>query len=99
MTGVCACLRVGGFGWSATVRAPVIWACSDKHLTFMRRGRDKVEEAENLARKTAGALACEYLDHIGKTDLAALTPEEFDMLIRTIVETYRDQMTAACEPF
>lgn len=97
MTGICPCLRIGGFGFSASPSAPMLWACSTSHLNAMMG--TQMDETEEAARQAAGRLAGEYLDHIQKTDLAAFTPDEFDMLIRTVIEGYREAIGAACVPF
>lgn len=102
MTGVCFCLRVGNFGYSPRPTARIVWACTPEHAATNEKNYGKenaMEKQEKEARAEAGMLAGEYLEHLKKTDMADLTPEEFDTLILTIVESYRDAMTAACEPF
>lgn len=58
-----------------------------------------MEETQKKARDAAGALAGEYLEVVGKTDIMQFTSDEFDMLILTVVEGYRDAMTELCQPF
>lgn len=103
MTGVCYCLTVGGFGFSPAPAKAIVWACNQEHQKIAQRcyGRERelMGEAQAKARAEAGKVAGRYLDRIGKTDLAALTKEEYATFVEAIIETYRDEMTKLCEPF
>lgn len=102
MTGICFCLRPASFGYSPTPTARILWACSPEHAMTNEAiyGKENaLSEQEATARQEAGKLAGEYLDYLNKTDLGDLSPDEFDTLLLTIIETYRDAMTKACEPF
>lgn len=102
MTGICFCLRPGCFGFSPSKTAPIVWTCSTEHAGVVQRtyGKEHVmDEIAAKARLEAGKVAGGYLDKLGKSDIGALTKDEYDMLIMAIVETYRDEMTKLCEPF
>ena len=45
---------------------------------------------EVAAMRTAGPVAGEYIESLGKTDLTAFSVEEFLMLIQVIVTAYLD---------
>lgn len=47
---------------------------------------------EKQALLDSGKLAGEYLDYLKKTDIANLTPEEYDTLIEVIVTGYLESM-------
>lgn len=47
---------------------------------------------EKQALSDAGKLAGEYLDYLKKTDIADLTPEEYDTLIEVVVTGYLESM-------
>lgn len=50
---------------------------------------------ELTAMSDAGALGGAYLEEIKKTDLAALTPQEWDTFIQVICGGYVDSLTEA----
>lgn len=47
---------------------------------------------EIAALEHAGAMGGEYLENIGCTDLAKLSPQEYATLIETIVTAYGDKL-------
>ena len=47
---------------------------------------------EEAAMENGGRLAGEYLEHLGKTDLAVLTEEEWKMFVECIVTGYIESM-------
>lgn len=98
MTGICICLRIGHHGYSAGLTKTTHWGCTPEHAALKARGKP-MDEIESKAREAAGKMVGEYLEHLQKTDLATFTPEEFDMLIKTAVESYRDAIDEACQPF
>lgn len=50
---------------------------------------DQFSHLESRAAIRGGEVAGEYLEQIGKTDLATLTPEEFWEFCRRVVAGYR----------
>lgn len=66
---------------------PVEWFCSISCMD----GREKMKDAtkdELSAIEVGGQCGGEYLDEIGKTDLAKLTPYEWKTFCRSIVSGY-----------
>jgi hypothetical protein len=51
---------------------------------------------EQQALQTAGDLAGEYLDSLGRTDLALLTPAEWATLLEVIVTGFSDSLRTLC---
>lgn len=51
-------------------------------------------DVEKKAMEEAGYVGGEYLEHIGKSDLRELSPEEYATLIEAICATYEDQKNA-----
>jgi Family of unknown function (DUF6511) len=51
---------------------------------------------EQQALLTAGDLAGEYLDSLGRTDLALLSPSEWATLIEVIVTGFSDSLRELC---
>lgn len=47
---------------------------------------------EQDALEVAGQMAGEFLDSIGKTDLAQLTVEEWESLLESVVTGYTDRL-------
>lgn len=50
-------------------------------------------EQEQQALRYAGQMGGEYLDSIGKTDLAQLSPEEYARLVEVYVGNYLDKVS------
>lgn len=48
--------------------------------------------SEKAAMVAGGELGGEYLEHIGKTDLATLEPGEWAMFIESVVTGYVDKL-------
>lgn len=104
MSGVCFCLRRGGFGWSFKPTTRMIWACSPTHLERARKMKGPYMQGdedftEMQARAAAIQAVAEYLQSLGSTDLAELESGQCDMLVRTVVEAYRAALEKTCEPF
>lgn len=95
-----------GFGWfdaergvgdprrDASRRRLCSRACQD--LCHRRRGMIDPTPNEQRALQTAGDLAGEYLDSLGRTDLALLTPAEWATLIEVIVTGFGDRLRELC---
>ena len=59
--------------------------CQDKRMI-------DVTPNEQAAMDNGGKLAGEYLEHLGKTDLATMTEEEWKMIVECIVTGYVEAM-------
>jgi len=59
--------------------------CQDRHMI-------DVTPNEQAAMDNGSRLAGEYMDHLGKTDLATMTDEEWKMIVECIVTGYVDSM-------
>ena len=104
--GLCAVCRrePRGFGWfdavyrvsdprrDASTRELCSMRCQD--ICHQRRGMIDPTPNEIAAMQAGGRLAGEYLESIGKSDLALLSTEEWSTLIEVVVtgycETLRD---------
>ena len=51
-----------------------------------------LDRYEELALQAGGQEAGAYLEQIGKTDLALLTPEEWESFLRLVLIGYADRM-------
>lgn len=80
------------------------WVCADcvaigKELRMVRN----LNPYEMTARRDAGDKAGEYLDGIGKTDLADMTEEEWLTFLKTVIgefgESLRRQVAELRAPF
>jgi len=101
---ICAvCTReTRGFGWfDAGYRvgdprrgASQRWFCSMtcQDICHGRRGMIDPTKHEIAAMQAASPVAGEYIESIGKTDMAAFTVEEWMTLIEVIVTAYGDQL-------
>lgn len=54
-------------------------------------------DAEKESMEHAGDMAGEYLESLGKTDLATMSPDEWQTLIHVICSGYVDRMIAIAE--
>lgn len=54
-------------------------------------------EHEQAAIEAAGPVAGEYLESIGKTDLAVLTPDEWLTFLEVVVTAYQDALMTRIE--
>lgn len=110
--GCCAiCRRIeAGVGYSPPPRhsekARIIWTCEAdigraKAVWHMRN--DTLARIEREALLAAGDKAGDFLDQMGKTDLAKLSPEEWEAFLSTILEEYgagvRTRLDADSVPF
>ena len=102
--GLCAVCRrePGGFGWfnaclavdnpgrDQSYRELCSKLCQD--LCHRRRGMIDPTPNERAAMANGGVMAGEYLDSLGKTDLAQLSIDEWHTLIEVIVTGYCDHL-------
>jgi hypothetical protein len=94
--GVCACLAAG-IGYAPSDRQRILWVCDDPDCLTIARDTYRMrqiewEQIEIEAIRDAGNRAGEWLDRTGKTDLATMTPEEWDGFCRFMVAAYRSQL-------
>lgn len=47
---------------------------------------------EEAAMRAGGAAGGEYLEHLGRADLAALTPDEWSAFIEAVITAYTDTL-------
>lgn len=101
---ICAVCR-GHAGPNGFVRgrskAP-IWACDDPLCISLLKKvhamtKSELDAYEIKAALTAGELAGEWLDGIGKTDLAALSSEEWEEFLGLIVIGFQSHMRRLIE--
>lgn len=95
---LCPCYRhATGIAYGAKVGGPLVWLCDDCKRTeigrtyFHMHPRD-LDSYEAFSLSDAGDAAGEYLESIGKTDLASLEREEWLKLLKTVLETYSEKM-------
>lgn len=100
---VCFCTAFPApFGFSPGKTECTLWACSLEHLDFVAQhyGEPMPDESVKAkAREKAGQVAGGYLESIGKTDLAVLTAEEFDIFLQAVIETNQEEIKELCQPF
>ena len=96
---LCAvCAPALGFGTTPQPhRGPVLWLCGNqaclkagKKLHTMRA--DTLDNHEASAASEAGKIAAEFLEQIGKTDLALLTPDEWKEFLHRFVIAFEFAM-------
>lgn len=84
----------------------ITWTC-DAHIDLAKTVHHMPAETLNrlqwTALREAGEDVGKYLDSINKTDLATLTPEEFETALATVVWSYGEniarQLRAHAAPF
>jgi hypothetical protein len=69
-------------------------ACSMRCMNVLcrRRGVADPDEHETAAIAAASPMAGEYLESIGKTDLAMLSEAEWLTLLEVVVTAYQDEL-------
>lgn len=93
----CVCRRASyGLGHAARGRKP-IWicdnvACIKAGAKVYRMTEKEFTGHELFARRKAGDAGGQYLDGIGKTDLATLSDEEFLAFITAVIEGFGTSM-------
>lgn len=68
-----------------------VWACND-HIKYAKAAYHMSQETFNAIEREAlmeaGDAAGGYLDELGKTDLATLTPEEWEAFLMLILKRF-----------
>jgi hypothetical protein len=95
----CAACRLRttcGFGWfdPRSLTSQPLAACSVRCMNALCRrwGVVDPDEHEIAAIAAASPMAGEYLESIGKTDLAVLTEPEWLTLLEVIITAYQDEL-------
>jgi hypothetical protein len=96
--GVCA-RAACGFGYSSRGASKILWVCDDpkciqaaKAIYSMKQ--DEFSRIESMAAAKGGDAGIELLETIGKTDFAALTPDQWFEFNRRIIAGYRRALAA-----
>ena len=74
-------------------RAPIIWLCDDEYChagaaTVYGMPKDMLDALELGAMLEGGAIAGEYLEELGTTDIAVLKPAEWREFLRRLLTGY-----------
>lgn len=93
---VCGCCgrSAEGYGYAPGHGKPVLWTCDDPDCLQTAKDsyamkQDDFTRLESLAAQEGGTEGGEYLDQIGKSDLATLSIEEWAEFCRRVVAGYR----------
>lgn len=88
------CRRSGGWATINITGAPLAGVCSRQcaAIWIKNEGRLNVEQHEKDAAIAGGARAGEYLDSIGKSDLASMTKAEWETFCQTLFEAACDAL-------
>ena len=84
-------------GYHVGGQSPIVWLCDDNncHAAAKRiyaMPLQILDACEIGAALEAGAIAGGYLEEIGTTDLAALSPEQWREFLRRIVVSFEQSM-------
>jgi hypothetical protein len=97
----CRLRTARGFGWFDPLVLPstILPACSMRCMNALCRSWGMVDpdEHEIAAIAAASPMAGEYLESIGKTDLATLTEAEWLTLLEVIITAYQDELARRLE--
>jgi hypothetical protein len=93
LCGVCR-RTATGFGYMPQNGQSILWVCDDPECLQVAKDsytmkQETFTRLESLAAGKGGEEGGAYLDGIGKTDLAQLTPDEFFEFCRRVVAGYR----------
>lgn len=99
---LCACCARAaiGIGYTPSHTKPIIWLCDDPECiqtaqrTYSMK-QDDFTRQESLAAGKGGEQGGEFLDSIGKTDLASLNEGEWFEFCRRIISGYRKGLAEA----
>lgn len=93
---VCGCCgrSATGFGYAPRTGQSVLWVCDDPECLQLAKDsyamkQDQFSRIESMAAGKGGEEGGAFLDDIGKTDLASLSPDEWFEFCRRIVAGYR----------
>jgi hypothetical protein len=99
--------RSDNVGYSPHDRAPIKWVCWEclditadatsngvrsKLPKVYHMARKQLDDYERRALEDGGNAGGEYLDELGKTDLAQLAPEEWSRFLALVLTGYADSM-------
>ncbi len=94
--GICARQAIGiGYSPPTGRTNKIMWLCDDAECIATARAggydmkQDRWNRIESMAAQDGGSEGGEYLDQIGKFNLAELTPDEWAEFNRRIVAGYR----------
>ncbi|SFM89416.1 hypothetical protein SAMN05192571_108114 [Pleomorphomonas diazotrophica] len=96
--GICG-RRADGIGHAPDGRMPAVWVCNDCGLDRARRVarmRD-FDVVERKAFALAAQRAGQFLDTIGKTDLACLSTEEYEAFLTTFQTHFVEEIRRMVE--
>jgi hypothetical protein len=97
--GVCA-RSATGFGYAPQTGQSILWVCDDPDCLQVAKDtytmkQDQFSRLESLAAGKGGEDGGQFLDNIGKTDLATLSPDEWHEFCRRIVAGYRKALVTS----
>jgi hypothetical protein len=89
--------RAGALGYKPSRHQPALWLCDDALCQSLVKKvhampKETLDAYEYKAAIAAGDEAGEYLDQIGKTDLAALDRDEWEEFLGRIVMGFQLEM-------
>lgn len=90
--------RHDNLGWSPSERHPVKWICwpcleaRPNLQKVYHMARRALDEYERRALEDGGNAGGEYLDSLGKTDLASLSEEEWREFLGLVLRGYAESM-------
>ena len=89
-----------GFGYSPRLTrqsGPDLWACSMRCLDIIGRLKGMIDpnEHEVAALRQASAVGGEYIESLGRTDLAQWSEQEWTTLIDVVVTAFQDDLREA----
>lgn len=99
---LCGCCgrTATGFGYAPKSGQTILWVCDDPACLQLAKDsytmkQDQFTRLESIAAGKGGEEGGEFLDGIGKSDLATLTTDEWFEFCRRIVAGYRKGMVEA----
>lgn len=89
-----------GFGYSPRLTRQSgrdLWLCSMRCLDIVTRleGMIDPKKHEITALREASAAGGEYVESLGRTDLASFTEHEWSVLIEVVVTAFQDHLRTA----
>ena len=89
--------RASWIGYAPQQNGKIIWCCGEtkctRHLKDVyRMSAADFDRFEGIAVNKAGDIAGEYLDSIGKTDLATLDPVQWHVFLTKVVFGFGEAM-------
>ena len=89
-----------GLGYSPRLTrasGPDLWACSMRCLDIITRYQGMIDpnQHEEAALRQASAVGGEYIESLGRTDLAQWSEHEWTTLIDVVVTAFQDHLLEA----